>query len=101
MIAGRSSTSPMRGGAEFLQLSDLSGGCDSTDYRGTDNAHGGASKMTRARARLRLAALVWPFVAVVLVQAVIASLSLYTLSAVRAYVGGESLWSKGQKAAIY
>ncbi len=29
------------------------------------------------------------------------SLSLYTLSAVRAYVAGESLWSKAQKDAIY
>ncbi|RJT40345.1 EAL domain-containing protein [Mesorhizobium waimense] len=45
--------------------------------------------------------LVWPFVLVVLVQALLASGSLYTLSAVRAYVGGESHWSKGQKQAIY
>lgn len=37
----------------------------------------------------------------VLVQALVASGSLYTLSAVRAYVGGESHWSKGQKQAIY
>ncbi len=45
--------------------------------------------------------LVWPFVAVVLVQALFASVSLYTLSSVRAYVAGESQWSKGQKQAIY
>jgi len=38
---------------------------------------------------------------VVLAQALIASVSLYTLSAVRAYVGGESYWSKGQKEAVY
>ncbi|WP_202325921.1 EAL domain-containing protein [Mesorhizobium sp. 113-3-9] len=49
----------------------------------------------------RLLGLVWPFIAVVLIQALVASLSLYTLSAVRAYVGGESQWSKGQKHAIY
>ncbi len=56
-------------------------------------------KKTPAKSRLIL--LVWPFVAVVLAQAAVASLSIYTLSAVRAYVGGESLWSKGQKDAIY
>ncbi len=49
----------------------------------------------------RLLGLVWPFILVVLVQALVASGSLYTLSAVRAYVGGESHWSKGQKQAIY
>jgi diguanylate cyclase (GGDEF)-like protein/PAS domain S-box-containing protein len=49
----------------------------------------------------RLIGLVWPFVAVVLILALVATLSLYTLSAVRAYVGGESQWSKGQKHAIY
>lgn len=43
----------------------------------------------------------WPFVAVVLLQAGLAGFSLYTLSTVRAYVGGESFWSKGQKDAIY
>jgi diguanylate cyclase (GGDEF)-like protein/PAS domain S-box-containing protein len=57
--------------------------------------------MTGMRSKLRLAGLVWPFVAVVLAQAAVASLSICTLSAVRAYVGGESLWSKGQKSAIY
>ena len=49
----------------------------------------------------RLLGLVWPFIIVVLIQALVASGSLYTLSAVRAYVGGESQWSKGQKHAIY
>ncbi|MGE0499429.1 MAG: EAL domain-containing protein [Rhizobiaceae bacterium] len=53
------------------------------------------------RARTRLAGLVWPFVTVALAQAAIAGVSLYTLSSVRGYVGGESLWSKGQKDAIY
>ncbi|TPM98733.1 EAL domain-containing protein [Mesorhizobium sp. B2-3-3] len=58
-------------------------------------------KLSSIDASSRLLGLVWPFVAVVLIQALVASLSLYTLSAVRAYVGGESQWSKGQKHAIY
>jgi len=58
-------------------------------------------KLSSTDTRSRLLGLVWPFIAVVLVQALVASLSLYTLSAVRAYVGGESQWSKGQKHAIY
>jgi diguanylate cyclase (GGDEF)-like protein/PAS domain S-box-containing protein len=49
----------------------------------------------------RLLRLVWPFVLVILVQALLASLSFHVLSAVRAYVGGESMWSKGQKDAIH
>lgn len=39
--------------------------------------------------------------AVVLLQALIGAGSLFILSGVRAYVGGESLWSKGQKDAIH
>ncbi|MEB0104085.1 hypothetical protein QN386_22545, partial [Pseudomonas sp. CCI3.2] len=48
-----------------------------------------------------LLGIVWPFIAVVLFQALLGCVSLYTLSAVRGYVAGESLWSKGQKDAIY
>jgi diguanylate cyclase (GGDEF)-like protein len=44
---------------------------------------------------------VWPFTAIVLLQAFLAGISIETLSSVRAYVVGESLWSKGQKEAIY
>ncbi|RWD60001.1 MAG: EAL domain-containing protein [Mesorhizobium sp.] len=58
-------------------------------------------KLSSTDASPRLIGLVWPFIVVVLIQALVASLSLYTLSAVRAYVGGESQWSKGQKQAIY
>lgn len=61
----------------------------------------GDRQQTGPRARSRLILLIWPFVAVVLAQAAVASLSIYTLSAVRGYAGGESLWSKGQKDAIY
>ncbi|MGH8380590.1 EAL domain-containing protein [Pseudomonas sp.] len=48
-----------------------------------------------------LLGIIWPFVAVVLFQALLGGISLYALSAVRGYVAGESLWSKGQKDAIY
>jgi len=49
----------------------------------------------------RLLGIIWPFIAVVLFQALLGGMSLYAMSAMRAYVGGESLWSKGQKDAIY
>src|SRR3984885_13811977 len=49
----------------------------------------------------RLFRLVLPFVAVILFQAFLAGVSLEVLSSVRAYVGGEGLWSKGQKDAIH
>jgi diguanylate cyclase (GGDEF)-like protein/PAS domain S-box-containing protein len=51
--------------------------------------------------KIRLAAIVWPFVAVILAQAAIASVSIYTLSAVRSYAAGESVWSKGYKQAVH
>ena len=57
--------------------------------------------MTPTRGKHRLLRLVSPFVAVVLFQAFLAGLSLEMLSSVRAYVGGEGLWSKGQKDAIH
>jgi diguanylate cyclase (GGDEF)-like protein len=44
---------------------------------------------------------VLPSLLVILVQMLIASASLHVLSNVRAYVEGESLWSKQQKNAIY
>ena len=42
-----------------------------------------------------------PFLIVIAIQAVLATASVEALSIVRAYVGGESLWTKGQKDAIY
>jgi len=45
--------------------------------------------------------LVAPFLAVVLLQALIAGLSLEVLSSVRAYVAGEAIWSRAQKNAVY
>lgn len=52
------------------------------------------------RDKRRLFVLVWPFIAIVVLQAILAGASLDVLSAVRAYVTGESLWSKGQKDAF-
>ncbi|APW38356.1 PAS domain S-box protein [Rhodoferax koreense] len=45
--------------------------------------------------------LTWPFIVMVVLQALLAVGSIHTLSAVRAFVAGESEWSKGQKDAIY
>lgn len=44
---------------------------------------------------------IWAFALLVLILMVSASCSIYLLSAVRAFVNGESLWSKAQKDAIY
>ncbi|SED51072.1 PAS domain S-box-containing protein/diguanylate cyclase (GGDEF) domain-containing protein [Rhizobiales bacterium GAS188] len=60
-----------------------------------------APASVKHRVRHRLLRLVLPFVAVIALQALLACVSLETLSAVRAYVGGEGLWSKGQKDAIH
>src|ERR1700682_4125345 len=57
--------------------------------------------MAPTRGQRPLLRLVSPFVAVILFQAFLAGLSLETLSSVRAYVGGEGMWSKGQKDAIH
>ncbi len=58
-------------------------------------------KQKRILERPRLLGIVWPFITVVLLQALVGCVSLYMMSAVRSYVAGESLWSKGQKDAIY
>ena len=42
----------------------------------------------------------WPFVVVILIQMAVGGFSVYTLSAIRAFVTGESLWSKGQHQAV-
>ena len=48
----------------------------------------------------RLLLIVWPFLLIVALLVLLGSFSMSTLSAVRAYVGGESLWSKAQKASV-
>ena len=50
---------------------------------------------------LRLIAVAWPFVLIVLLQTALATFSLQVTSSLRAFVSGESLWSKGQHDALY
>lgn len=51
----------------------------------------------RGKRELRL---ILPFVAILLALVLLSDFSIDILSAARAYVGGESLWSKGQKDAV-
>src|SRR5580693_7508520 len=46
-------------------------------------------------------AIIWMFAAIVLSLLILANFSFGVLSSVRAYVGGESLWSKAQKDAVF
>ena len=46
-------------------------------------------------------AIIWMFAAIVLFLLIIANFSFGLLSSARAYVGGESLWSKAQKDAVF
>ncbi len=55
----------------------------------------------RKKSFCRLLKLVSPFIAVVLLQAAVAGVSLEVSSSVRAYVAGETLWSRAQKNAVY
>ena len=48
----------------------------------------------------RLLQIVWPFLAVVVMLVILSSVSTGIMSSVRAYVGGESLWSKAQKESV-
>jgi diguanylate cyclase (GGDEF)-like protein/PAS domain S-box-containing protein len=49
----------------------------------------------------RLLRIVWPFLAIVALLVALGGISMSVLSATRAYVGGESLWSKAQKDAVF
>src|ERR1700736_5289144 len=46
-------------------------------------------------------AIIWMFAAIVLCLLILANFSFGLLSSMRAYVGGESLWSKSQKDAVF
>ena len=48
----------------------------------------------------RLLEIVWPFLAVVVLLVLMSAVSTGIMSAVRAYVGAESLWSKAQKESV-
>lgn len=52
------------------------------------------------RPSLRLLRIVWPFVAIVALLLVQAGTSLAVMSAIRAFVASESVWSKAEKAAV-
>jgi diguanylate cyclase (GGDEF)-like protein len=56
---------------------------------------------SRAREPLSPFAIVWMFAAIVLCLLALSNFSFGLLSSVRAYVGGESLWSKAQKDAVF
>lgn len=45
-------------------------------------------------------AVTWPFLSIIVFLVLLSFLSMDTLSAARAFVGGESLWTKGQKEAV-
>ena len=49
----------------------------------------------------RLLLIVWPFLAIVVLLVVLALIMVDVLSAGRAYVEGESRWSKGQKQGVF
>jgi len=49
----------------------------------------------------RLLLIIWPFVVIVVILVWLSSASMNILMATRAYSEGESLWSKGQKQAIF
>ena len=57
-----------------------------------------ASFVPKSRRLLRI---VWPFLAIVALLVALGSISMDVLSAARACVGGESLWSKAQKDAVF
>ena len=48
----------------------------------------------------RLLLIIWPFLAILVLLVVLATQSMAILAAGRAYVEGESLWSKAQKQAL-
>ena len=50
---------------------------------------------------LRLVTVAWPFIAIIVLQVVLAAFSLQMVTTLRAYVAGESQWSKAQHNAIY
>src|ERR1700727_2819543 len=59
-------------------------------------------RSSRAALRARSPfAIIWMFAAIVLCLLVLANFSFGVLSSVRAYVGGESRWSKAQKDAVF
>src|SRR5260221_874363 len=72
----------------------------------TDSTRWGRNPLRRMLVLLpgssgRLLQIIWPFLVIVLVLLLLANESMSILSAARAYSEGESLWSKGQKRAMF
>ncbi|HSV52336.1 MAG TPA: sensor domain-containing diguanylate cyclase [Burkholderiaceae bacterium] len=65
-----------------------------------DLSHTGIAGASNGRSR-GLILIVWVFVAIVAALFLFANYSIGVMSAARAYVGGEGLWSKAQKEAVY
>lgn len=61
----------------------------------------GGPSPTDKKSSLRLVAVAWPFIAIIVTQAILATFSLQMVTSLRSYVTGESMWSKGQHDAIY
>lgn len=61
----------------------------------------GRQSVLDRKSSLRLATVAWPFVAIIVLQVVLATFSLQMVTTLRAYVAGESQWSKAQHNAIY
>ena len=57
--------------------------------------------MDAAPRAIPLFSIIWMFAAIVVALLILANFSFGLLSAARAYVGGESLWSKAQKDAVF
>ena len=55
---------------------------------------------TLQRTRFRVARLIWPFVAIVVLLLALGMASLSVMSGVRAYISAQSAWSNAQKAAV-
>ena len=68
---------------------------------GKDHGRYGENRARSSTGDRRLLRITWPFLLIVVVLVLLASESLRIVSASRAYVGGESLWSKAQKEAVY
>src|SRR5260221_7349536 len=72
----------------------------------TDSTRWGRNPLRRMLVLLpgssgRLLQIIWPFLVIVLVLLLLANESMSILAAARAYSEGESLWSKGQKRAMF
>jgi diguanylate cyclase (GGDEF)-like protein len=86
-----------RGAATFLSLRP-------GFHPGKPGTHGRANPLQPQKYPVRKNspfAIIWIFAAIVVCLLILADFSLGLLSSMRAYVGGESLWSKSQKDAVF